>query len=78
MHENGTDWYLQPKVDAEGEIIKTLIRGVSPGVDNYGLLRVNCKKKDYSAYNEDWARIPAGSILVSRIYKEFCNLKIAH
>lgn len=78
LTENGTDWYLQPRVDVEGEIVKTLIRSVSPGVDSHGLLQVNCKKKDYSAYHEAWARIPTSSILINRIYKEFCNLKVAY
>ena len=73
-----TDWYLQPKVDIEGETVKTLIRGVSPGTDNYGLLQLNCKKREYSAYYEAWAKIPASSIFLNRIHKDFCNLKIAY
>jgi len=78
LTEHDTDWYLQPRVEVEGEIVKTLIRGVSPGVDNYGLLQINCKKKEYSAYYGDWTRIPTNSILANRMYKEFCNVKVTY
>ena len=78
LTERNTDWYLQPKVDIAGETVKTLIRGVSPGTDSYGLLQLNCKKREYSAYYEAWAKIPVSAIFLNQIYKDFCNLKIAY
>ena len=78
LTENDTDWYLQPKVDIAGQIVKTLIRGVSPGTDNYGLLQINCMRKEYTAYYEAWTKIPVSAMFLNQIYKDFCGLKIAH
>jgi len=77
MSDNGTDWYIQSKVQT-GDIAKTLIRGVSPGIDSYGMFQIDCNKKMVSEYYEKWHKFPPNSKLISRFYKDFCNLKIAY
>lgn len=77
LSDNGTDWYIQSKVKT-GDIAETLIRGVSPGIDNYGMFQIDCKKKMISQYYEKWQKFPSDSKLINRFYKDFCNLQIAY
>jgi len=76
LTEFGTDWYLAPKGETHGDLFMIQIRGVSPGVDNYGLLQINCSKKLASAYYNPWEVIPVKSRLLNGIYGQFCNLPI--
>ena len=77
LSDNGTDWYIQTKIQG-GDIPKTLIRGVSPGIDNFGMFQVDCKKKMFSEFYEAWQKFPSDSKLINRFHKDFCNLKIAY
>jgi len=72
------DWYLAPRGELDGDIFKILIRGVSPGTDNYGPLQIDCKKKLYSSYYEPWEKIPTDSALINGLYRSHCNLRQAY
>lgn len=77
LTERDTDWYLEPQGQFDDNIIKINIRGVSPGVDNYGLLQIDCTKKLVSAYYEPWEKISEESPLINGLYSRFCNLQQA-
>ena len=69
--DGGTDWYLAPRGDLRGSQFTISIRGVSPGVDNFGPVTLNCGQNSISWYYEKFT--PVQYPVEKSLYKKFCN-----